>query len=126
MPEVLAVTAATLACTIGGPLALLAAARAAGQRIRNAEQHHTVGDHLPPPTPLIAAEPGALSEEERAEQAWAAATTAADIASLNHIQHAAAMRVHMRVERALRQILHGEPDDWTRIHSGEYALVGAG
>lgn len=126
MPEVLAVTAATLACTIGGPLALLAAARAAGQRIRATEGHHTVGDHLPTTTPIVADEPGALSEEERAEQAWAATTTAADIVSLDHIQHATTMRVHMRVERALRQILHGEPDDWTRIHSGEYALVGAG
>lgn len=125
MPEVLAVTAATLACTIGGPLALLAAMRAAGRRIRNAD-HHPAGNHLPATPPIVAAEPGALSEEERAEQAWAAATTAADIASLDHIQHAAAMRVHMRVERALRQILHGEPDDWTRVHSGEYALVGAG
>lgn len=126
MPEVLAVTAATLACTIGGPLALLAAARAAGQRIRTTADHHTVGDHLPPTPPLIAAGPGALSEEERAEQAWAATTTAADIDRLNHITHATTMRVHMRVERALRQILHDEPDDWTRVHSGEYALVGAG
>lgn len=105
---------------------MLAGLRAAGQRIRAAADHHTVGDHLPPTPPLIAAGPGALSEEERAEQAWAATTTAADIDRLDHIQHATTMRVHMRVERALRQILHGEPDDWTRVHSGEYALVGAG
>lgn len=119
---VLTVTAATLTGLVGLPLALLWALRGAGRRLARADSR-TVGDYLP--ALPAAAEPGALSEEERQEQAWCTAANAADIDRLDHIQHAASMRLTMLLERRLRQILDGDdPDAWVRVHSGEYALVG--
>lgn len=121
---VLVVTAATLTGLVGLPLALLWALRGAGRRLARAEDHHTVGDYLPA-LPAAADEPGALSEEERQEQAWLTAGLARDRAGFDHFEHAWRMRLHMRVERRLRQILDGDdPDAWVRVHSGEYALVG--
>lgn len=116
-----ALTVGGVAVLIAGLVGLLRLARAAGERLRRDDT-----DTEPARVrPAVADEPGALSEEERAEQQWVIEATQRDLDRIaavhKHFQHGS----NVLFERALRELRLTTADrSWARVAAGGDAIGG--